>query len=85
MSIVLTVVGSWGTLIYLIMTSIAIDLVQEGKINYHQVLYRFWLPTFVLGVSTMFLSSITATLVHPLMIINFVQLLIIETHIMKVK
>ena len=85
MSIVLMIGGSWGTLIYLIMTSIAIDLVQEGKITYHQVLYRFWLPTFVLGVSTMFLSSITATLVRPLMIINFVQLLIIEVPIMKVK
>lgn len=85
MSIVLTISGPWCTLLYLIMTSIAIDRVQEGKLNYRQVLFRFWLPTFVLGVSTMFLSSITATLVRPLMIINFVQLLIIEVPIMKVK
>lgn len=85
MSIVLMIVGAWCTLIYLIMTSIAIDLVQERKITYHQVLYRFWLPTFVLGVSTMFLGSIVVTIMRPLMIINFVQLLIIEVSIMKVK
>ena len=85
MSIVLVTSGAWGTLIYLIMTSIAIDRVQEGKLNYRQVLFRFWLPTFGLGVSTMFLSGIMATLVRPLMIINFVQLLIIEVPIMKVK
>lgn len=85
MSIVLMVVGSWGTLIYLIMTSIAIDRVQEGKLNYRQVLFKFWLPTFGLGVSTMFLSNIAATFVRPLMIINFAQLLIIEVPILKVK
>lgn len=85
MSIVLTISGAWCTLLYLIMTSIAIDRVQEGKLNYHQVLFRFWLPTFGLGVFTMFLSSVAATFVRPLMIINFAQLLIIETHMMKVK
>lgn len=85
MPIVLMIGGAWCTLLYLIMTSIAIDCVQEGKINYCQVLYRFWLPTFVLGVSTMFLSSTAAIFVRPLMIINFAQLLIIEVPIMKVK
>lgn len=85
MSIVLTISGAWCTLLYLIMTSIAIDRVQEGKLNYRQVLFRFWLPTFGLGVSTMFLSNIAATFVRPLMIINFAQLLIIEIQMMKVK